>query len=172
MVYVCGNKKQEETMIGEGRVHLNPATGLPQTFGPKVCKICGDLYTPVAPCHLYCSQYCADTSHSENYLRRNYKISLEEAACIFEKQSGRCAVCGSKGFRMNPNAMFLLVVDHDHTTGKVRGMLCHNCNRALGLLQDNISALETSIKYLESATTIPEGSTPKQVEAVDLDDIV
>lgn len=42
-----------------------------------------------------------------------------------------------------------LVVDHDHTTGKVRGLLCHNCNRALGLLQDNKSYLQSAINYLK-----------------------
>ena len=48
-----------------------------------------------------------------------------------------------------------LVVDHCHATGKVRGLLCHNCNRALGLLKDKISVLKNAIQYLEGATTIP-----------------
>lgn len=59
-----------------------------------------------------------------------------------------------------------LALDHDHKTGAVRGLLCHNCNRALGLFQDSISNLENAIDYLKRATTIPEGSTPKQVEKV------
>ena len=53
-----------------------------------------------------------------------------------------------------------LNVDHCHITNKVRGLLCHDCNRALGLLKDNTSILSSAINYLqESATTIPIGST-------------
>jgi hypothetical protein len=52
-----------------------------------------------------------------------------------------------------------IVVDHCHTTGAIRGLLCHNCNRALGLLKDDINVIKNAINYLESATTIPSGST-------------
>jgi len=54
-----------------------------------------------------------------------------------------------------------LVVDHDHKTGDIRGMLCHNCNRALGLFKDSVVNLKSAIEYLEGATTIPKGSTLK-----------
>lgn len=60
-----------------------------------------------------------------------------------------------------------LVVDHDHKRGIVRGLLCHNCNRALGLFQDKSEIICRAFSYLQSVTTIPKGSTPKQVEAVD-----
>ena len=53
----------------------------------------------------------------------------------------------------------VLVVDHDHETGKVRGLVCHNCNRALGLLHDDVDNLRRAISYLERVTTIPKGST-------------
>lgn len=42
-----------------------------------------------------------------------------------------------------------LVVDHCHSSGKVRGLLCHNCNRALGLFQDSMSSLTRAIEYLK-----------------------
>jgi hypothetical protein len=58
-----------------------------------------------------------------------------------------------------------LVVDHCHTGGQVRGLLCHNCNRALGLLQDSVPALKAAVKYLQGATTIPSGSRLKRAEA-------
>ena len=45
--------------------------------------------------------------------------------------------------------------------GKVRGLLCHNCNRALGLLKDSTEYLENCINYLKRVTTIPKGSTLK-----------
>lgn len=46
-----------------------------------------------------------------------------------------------------------LVVDHCHDTGKIRGLLCHNCNRALGLLKDSVHTLESAIDYLEKTGT-------------------
>ena len=46
-----------------------------------------------------------------------------------------------------------LVVDHCHKNGQVRGLLCHNCNRALGLLGDDIGSIKNCIEYLEGATT-------------------
>lgn len=70
---------------------------------------------------------------------------------------------------MKSSSSGLLVVDHDHNTGVVRGLLCHNCNRALGLLQDNPETLEVAIAYLKSVTTIPKGSTTKQLEAVGIE---
>lgn len=66
---------------------------------------------------------------------------------------------------MNGHVYTKLNVDHDHKTRNVRGLLCHNCNRALGLLKDNINSLKSAISYLEGATTIPEGSTDKCLEA-------
>lgn len=161
MEYVHTNKRQAETMIGKGLVHNNPSTGKPQVFNKKACKFCGKEFQPQAPSHLYCSQDCQDAGWTSNYLKRTYNMTYQEWQEMFDKQGGKCAICGSKGFYLNKNAQLKLVVDHDHETGEVRGMLCHNCNRALGLLQDSERILSASIKYLQGATTIPKGSTPK-----------
>lgn len=64
-------------------------------------------------------------------LHQSYNITLEEYDCIFEQQNGVCAICGS----VNKNGM-RLSVDHNHKTNKVRGLLCINCNRKLGVLED------------------------------------
>jgi len=125
-------------------------------FKEKACKFCGELFTPLAPSHLYCSQDCADNGWSEKYLKRTYGIDFDEWVCMFEKAEGKCALCGSNGFKLNPKSFLTLVVDHDHNTGKIRGMLCHNCNRALGLLHDDTNVLQKAIDYLGSATTIRE----------------
>lgn len=59
------------------------------------------------------------------------------------KQLNTCAVCQSDTKRTN-----IWAVDHDHETGKVRGLLCHGCNVGLGIFKDNITALERAVKYL------------------------
>ena len=82
---------------------------------------------------------------------------------MFEDQDHKCLICFSEGFKLNPKSKMDLVVDHDHATGKVRGLLCHNCNRALGLLQDSLPAIKNALLYLEGATTIPIGSTSQAI---------
>lgn len=134
-------------------------------FKKKPCKRCGTLFQPKAPSHLYCSQKCADEGWSNNYLKNEYGISKDEYDSMLISQKGRCAICGSEGFLMREHHWSKLVTDHDHKTGHVRGLLCHNCNRGLGLFQDSISNLKQAIQYLERATTISKESTPKPVEA-------
>ena len=58
-------------------------------------------------------------------------------------QDGRCAICGAVSGR--------LFVDHCHTTGNVRGLLCVACNNALGQFRDSVSALRRAIDYLEQS---------------------
>lgn len=60
------------------------------------------------------------------------------------KQNGRCALCGGP-----PTKNGKLDIDHDHKAGKVRGLLCHKCNYALGLLQDDSGLLLKASNYLE-----------------------
>ena len=81
----------------------------------------------------------------EQHLKRRYNITLEEYSQILDSQGGCCATCGTKepGGRWKSFA-----VDHDHKTGKVRGMLCKSCNIALGEVYDNLTTLENMIKYL------------------------
>ena len=123
-------------------------------FNDKHCKECSKLYKPVAPSHLYCSEECSDIGHQRNWLRKNYKITLEEYQELFTKQGGKCAICNSEGFQISRNQRQMIVIDHCHISGKVRGLLCHNCNRGLGLFKDKISNLQNAILYLEGATTI------------------
>jgi ribosomal protein S14/predicted nucleic acid-binding Zn ribbon protein len=132
-----------------------PAKYPQKRFNPKPCRLCGKMFEPLAPSHLYCSDECTEQVHTDNYLRRTYGISLTDYKEMLEKQNHRCAICGGEGFLMNKERHKIkLVVDHCHVTGKVRGLLRHNCNRALGLFNDNTEALSTAIQYLEGATTI------------------
>jgi hypothetical protein len=149
-MYQSGNKQQEEmTAI--------PSKYPQGFFKDKPCRLCGTVFSPLAPSHLYCKQECADEAFTRNHLRKTYNLSLEQFHYIYEKQNGLCAICKKEGFQLSTHQKFKIVVDHCHTTGVVRGMLCHNCNRALGLFQDNVESLKTAIDYLEGATTIPIG---------------
>lgn len=75
--------------------------------------------------------------------RYGIKFSLEEYDQMLQAQKGLCALC-----RQLPKSRSLHV-DHDHETGRVRGLLCMKCNRALGYLQDSPVLLRTAAKYLE-----------------------
>ncbi len=75
-----------------------------------------------------------------------YGITQEDYDSMLLDQEGMCAICGTKNPQGRHN---IFVVDHDHTTGDVRGLLCHNCNTGLGKLGDTISGLERAIRYLK-----------------------
>lgn len=118
-------------------------------FKEKPCRCCGGLFKPKAPSHLYCSQECADVGLNNRYLKRNYNTDYNVVKQMYEDQDNKCHLCGTEGFKMNPNAKKNLVVDHCHETGKVRRLLCHNCNRALGLFKDNEEVLRKAANYVE-----------------------
>jgi hypothetical protein len=80
-----------------------------------------------------------------NDLKRNYGITLDEHTQMYEEQNGVCAVCEKPG----DGKWKKLCVDHDHKTGKVRQLLCRNCNMILGQVDDSINHLEKLTKYLQ-----------------------
>lgn len=138
--------------------HKADPSNYPQKrFNSKACRWCGEEFTPNAPCHLYCSDYCSIRAADDAYLRNRYGIGLIEYERLLEEQNHRCAICGGEGFKLKEDQNTKLVIDHDHDTGEVRGLLCHNCNRALGLFQDNPDRIKQALAYLEGATTIPKG---------------
>lgn len=78
------------------------------------------------------------------HLRLNYGITPEHKQLMLLKQNNSCAICKNTDFGMKGP-----VIDHCHKTGKIRGILCQKCNRALGLFNDNITALSNAIEYLQ-----------------------
>lgn len=118
-------------------------------FKDKPCRNCLKLFSPKAPSELYCSDICADIGIQDKYLLRKYGITTKDYNEMYINQNGLCAICNKEGFRMAEHHKLKLVVDHCHSTGSVRGLLCHNCNRALGLLKDSIESLEKAVKYLK-----------------------
>lgn len=117
-------------------------------FRVKGCRECAADFAPSAPSALYCSDLCAGRGLQSRYLERNYGISLNDYLQRLNAQRRRCRLCGGEGFTMAEHHQLKLVVDHCHSTGRVRGLLCHNCNRALGLLRDDPATLRRAISYL------------------------
>lgn len=85
-------------------------------------------------------------------LHKQYKIRVKDYNEILERQDGVCAICkgDEKSIAHTSNKIRRLTVDHCHTTGKIRGILCSRCNRGLGFFQDNLTHLKSAIKYLEA----------------------
>lgn len=81
------------------------------------------------------------------HLKRKYGISLEEYDSILNNQNGVCAICNRQE---TAERNTFLSVDHCHKENKIRGLLCNNCNRALGLFGDNIELLKSAIEYLKT----------------------
>lgn len=76
----------------------------------------------------------------KGHLRRKYGLSLEDYESLKAKQNNCCLIC---------NEEKALNVDHNHLTGKVRGLLCRGCNTAIGLLKEDVSLLNKAIFYLK-----------------------
>ena len=73
---------------------------------------------------------------------RSYGITTDEYKRLLSEQNDGCAICGGV------NKDMALCIDHDHNSGDVRGLLCHRCNRAIGLLQDRPDLMIKAAEYL------------------------
>jgi hypothetical protein len=76
----------------------------------------------------------------QSRLKSRYGITQERYDELYAEQLGCCAICGKSGEK--------LVVDHNHGTGRVRGLLCYNCNLGLGLLGDSVVIVAAANNYL------------------------
>ena len=71
-----------------------------------------------------------------------YGITREEYDAMVARQEGKCLVCLQEPKR--------LYIDHDHATGKIRGLLCNRCNAGLGFLGDDVERVRAAARYLET----------------------
>lgn len=85
-----------------------------------------------------------------NFLRL-YGISLQDWEALFAAQEGACAICGDTEMPIDirTGKPFMLAIDHDHATGKLRELLCPLCNNGLGCFKDSVSRLHLAIAYLK-----------------------
>lgn len=119
------------------------------------CTQCGDTavrWTQAG--HFVCADGTRKRRKADVERRRkrlsNYGMTDEEYFALVEAQGGVCAICGTTdGVRSDSDGS--LVVDHDHATGAVRGLLCGNCNLGIGFLRDDPAILRAAIIYLARA---------------------
>jgi hypothetical protein len=139
----------------------------------KACSSCGEDFNPYHPRQKYCSEECQRVNARrlvrESYRRRDYRtvrqyalryhygLSLEQYNDMYMSQDGCCAIC------RKPEE--LLHVDHCHSTGIVRGLLCGVCNKALGTLGDSIEGIERALTYLKKA--YGKRDNDERIEATD-----
>lgn len=93
----------------------------------------------------------AHISQRGRNLKHKYGISLEDYLKMYQDQQGRCACCGVEENQAlyGANKSLNFAVDHCHSTNKVRGLLCNQCNRAIGMLGDTPEALLKAYEYLK-----------------------
>jgi len=112
-------------------IHIRDAKHLKQSIKSKDCKF-------------FAPHNKLFEDRRDGIIRRQYGITLAQYDDMLEQQDYKCAICGNEDEVEGRK----LAVDHCHTTGKVRGLLCGKCNRGLGLFYDNKALLEKAIKYL------------------------
>lgn len=83
-------------------------------------------------------------------LRKKYGVTLEWYRNTLAKQNNVCAICKHPETAVVRGKVIAMPIDHDHKTGKARGLLCTKCNRGLGLFRDNKDILQVAIQYLDS----------------------
>jgi hypothetical protein len=111
----------------------------------KRCKPCQSAATFASK--IKAGKELTDYRQHSTQLKRKYGITPDSYADMLTTQDGKCAIClcnqCSTGRRF--------AVDHDHKTGKIRGLLCAECNTALGKFNDEIERLKSAIRYLEAS---------------------
>ncbi len=106
-------------------------------------------------CKLCHTERCRLNYHNSErkFQYRGGLITNDEYNEMYSAQNGQCAICGKSATQLQFSARIKrLCVDHDHTTGKVRALLCTACNQGIGLLRENIDVLTKAISYIKKHT--------------------
>lgn len=83
----------------------------------------------------------------EKLLKQQYGMTLEDYQKLLDATGGVCGICLCSP---TEDGQRRLVVDHDHATGRVRGLICRSCNLGLGYFKDDLTILLSALKYLEA----------------------
>ena len=119
----------------------------------KLCKSCGvEKDVSAFRRHRNVCYDCEIKNHKEfrrnnptaakNWALRIYGVSVGDYEQLLVEQDYRCAICGSPGGERQ------LAIDHDHTTNRIRGLLCTSCNAGIGQFKENPELLQKAIDYL------------------------
>lgn len=84
----------------------------------------------------------------EEYIKSKYGIDEAAYNRLFKEQNGRCAICRQEESIIRNGRKINLAIDHSHSKGNIRGLLCKRCNTVLGSLEDNIDLFKSAINYL------------------------
>ena len=111
------------------------------------CKICDNLARKKY--YQNNQERCRILSRNRHW-KHKYNVTPEQYEELLKKQNYRCAICNTENSSYNQGHINHFAIDHDHNTGRIRGLLCHNCNRALGLFKDSALNLEQAYYYLKT----------------------
>jgi len=148
------------------KAHLKPLTKL------LICPVCKNEFVmhkaQFNNSQKYCSSKCRDKRRNKNkinqtkderdayrkdwHLRKHYSITLKEFEERWKKCGQKCSICDreltlpikSKGQKSS-----CVVIDHNHKTNKMRGLLCSKCNKGLGLFNDDYNLLQKALEYIK-----------------------
>ena len=110
------------------------------------CKNCVSLNHKMRPRPHFRTQTPFYKQNKNRHLKSKYGITLEQYNLMFNKQRGVCAVCGVPAEALKRS----LAVDHNHRTGKIRGLLCFACNSLIGRIEKNPLLIPTMMKYIRT----------------------
>ena len=126
---------------------------------------------------LYTCKYCGNVKPESEFYKKDRKTGRMDSTCkacriiqsrertlgvtdsdywkLYHNQGGRCGICRRRIYSKRYKAF---CVDHKHDTGEIRGLLCHNCNRAIGMLQDDPVAIKRAADWVEGTVRSSEQS--------------
>ncbi|MEV6049978.1 endonuclease VII domain-containing protein [Streptomyces sp. NPDC052107] len=138
----CAAVYHQQRQVAEGR-NVRPSVAVPP--GHKYCRTCGEIkphseWTRNSSASVVLATLCEAIKGRQHHLKRDCGLTEAERDALIASQRGLCAICPAA-----PPAH----VDHCHKTGRVRGVLCFNCNSAIGKLRDDPDVGRRAVAYLE-----------------------
>ncbi len=121
----------------------NKSCTRPRVEGKSECVSCRESHRKSAR-----KRYDANRAKlNRATILRRHKVTAEEYEQMMAQQGGVCVIC-----KQPCGHYSRLSIDHDHISGKVRGLLCNNCNRAIGMFGDDPARLVRAVEYLANAS--------------------